>query len=83
MASVFVTIPVAATWPSADELKARNAVIAAVDTSAVGISTGAGGGLGAMDFSYSVADVAAARAVIERAMTEHMPATEYEVRLSD
>lgn len=83
MASVFVTIPVAATWPSAGELKARNAVIAAVDVAAVGTCTGAGGGLGAMDFSYSVADVAAARTVIERAMEEHMPAAEYQMRVSD
>src|SRR5262245_29946717 len=52
MASVFVNIPVAATRPSGDELKARYAVIAAIDIADVGTCTGAGGGVGAMDFSY-------------------------------
>ncbi len=83
MASVFVSIPVAAAWPSAEELDARDAVIAAVGAAAAGTCTGSGGGLGVMDFSYRVADPTAARAAIERAMAEHLPGVQYQLHVEE
>jgi hypothetical protein len=83
VANVSVTIPTAGTWPAADELAARNAIIDALAAAGIGSCTGAGGGRGAMDFSYRVADVEAARAAIASAMQAHMPGAEYQVHVSD
>ena len=83
MVQVFVTIPVTPAWPSPEELRARNSVIAAIDAARVGTCTGAGGGRGEMDFSYRVADEQAARAAIELAMQEHMPGATCRIRVCE
>ena len=82
MLQVFVTVPTASAWPSPSELAARNAVTDAITASGVGTCTGAGGGMGEMDFSYRVTDEAATRAAIESAMQTHMPNAKYRVRVS-
>ena len=51
-----VNIPVAGMWPSPEELAARNAAMASLDAVGIGTCTGAGGGMGEMDFSYRVTD---------------------------
>jgi hypothetical protein len=82
MVHLFVDITVVSKWPSSDELAARNGVIAELDAVDIGSCTGARGGLGKMDFSYSVKDESTARAAIESAMRMHMPNVEYHVRVS-
>jgi hypothetical protein len=59
MAHVFVTIPIGANWPTPEELAARDAVTDALTSADVGICTGAGGGMGEMDFSFRVTDESA------------------------
>jgi hypothetical protein len=84
MVELEITIPVASKWPSRDELKARNAVEDALNQSAVGKCSGAGGGMGEMDLTFRIADqtaLPAARAVIDQAMNTHMLGVEYRVRL--
>jgi hypothetical protein len=83
VSSMVVTIALAGTWPTADELAARNAVTDALTAAGIGVCTGAGGGRGAMDFSYRVSDVEAARTAIASAMQAHMPGVEYRVRVSE
>lgn len=83
MPHIFVEIPTADTWPSPEELSARNAVIDTLDGLAIGSCTGAGGGLGSMDFSYRVADEANARATIDDVMQRHMPESKYQTRVSE
>lgn len=82
MVALEVTMPIASVWPTRDELSARNAVEAALATAAVGICTGAGGGMGQMHLTYRVnseSEVPAARAAIDQAMKKHMPGVHYEV----
>jgi len=76
-----VTIPAAGTWPTADELAARNAVTRALDAAGIGTCIGAGGGLGEMDFSYEVCDESTARRAIDSAIQKHMPGVKYDVRV--
>jgi hypothetical protein len=80
---VFVEIPVEGDWPSPEDMDARNAVIDELDQLAIGEFTGSGGGLGAMDFSYRVADEQRARQAIEAAMAKHLPNREYTLDVSD
>lgn len=83
MASVWVAIPTAATWPTPAELAARDAVTDELSAAGIGSCTGAGGGGGAMDFSFRVTDEQAARAAITSAMQAHLPGVEYRVRVSE
>ena len=79
-----IEIPIASTWPTREELQARNTVEAALDAAAVGKCTGAGGGMGQMDLTYRVdkeSAVATARVAIDEAMKLHMPAFKYQVRV--
>ncbi len=83
MASIFVDIPVDGDWPSAADMEARNAVIDALDEQKIGVFVGAGGGMGAMDFSYNVSDADAAKKIIEELLTKHLPNREYTLDVSD
>jgi hypothetical protein len=78
-----VQIPVATTWPSRDDLAARNAVIAELDARHIGKSQGAGGGRGAMDFSYIVPVASDAEAVIREVFAKHLPDRDYSIRIGD
>jgi hypothetical protein len=82
MLSISVTIPVAGSWPSADELTLRNRVTAALTEVGIGKCKGAGGGCGEMDFSYNVSDEQVARTAIDVAMNQHLPGVAYRVRVS-
>lgn len=79
MTRLEITISVASTWPSGEELAARNAVEDALNLADIGEFIGAGGGMGQMDLCYEVADEPAARAVIAVAMKTHMPAAAYRI----
>ena len=76
-----LTIPVASTWPSHEELTARNAVEDALNLADVGSFVGAGGGMGQMDLCFDVDDEASARAVIAQAMKIHMPGAKYRIEV--
>ncbi len=84
MVTLEITIPIASTWPTREELNARNAVESALVAAGIGKCTGAGGGMGQMDLTYRVDDdtqVPAAHALIAGAMKNHMPGLEYQVRV--
>jgi hypothetical protein len=84
MISLEVTMPIASTWPTREELAARNAVEQALIAAPVGKCTGAGGGMGQMHLTYRVdeeSSVPAARAVIDEAMKTHMPNFQYQIRV--
>lgn len=83
MKHLFVSIPVASTWPSSDELVARNTVTDALEADGIGTCTGAGGGLGEMDFSFEVSDESAARASIAASMARHMPAATFRITVME
>jgi hypothetical protein len=83
MPHLFVTIKVADTWPSADELDARNAVTDALEADGIGECTGGGGGLGEMDFSFEVADEVAARRALESTLRSLMPGAEFRIELME
>ena len=83
MKSVLVRIPVANTWPSPQEVAARNLATKALSESGIGVCTGAGGGMGEMDFSYRVADEAVARSEIVRIMQQFFPGVQDRLSLSD
>ena len=69
------------TFPNPAELKARNKIIDALDKRRIGKFIGAGGGMGAMDFSYVVSDEEAARAAIAEAVAKYLPGVEYTVEV--
>jgi hypothetical protein len=75
-----ITIPIASTWPSRDELAARNTVEHALKSASIGKCTGAGGGMGQMHLTYRVTDESAARAAIAEAMKAHMPSFQYSLK---
>jgi len=84
MIALEITMPIASTWPTREELAARNAVEQALMASPVGTCTGAGGGMGQMHLTYRVdseSSVPAARAVIDEAMKNHMPNFKYQIRV--
>jgi hypothetical protein len=78
---LIVTIPIKSRWPTQEDLAARNAAMDAVSAEAIGTCTGAGGGMGEMDYSFRVTDETLARATIDRAMQEHMPGVVYHIRV--
>ncbi len=84
MVTLEITIPVSAKWPTRDELAARNAVEAALNSAGIGIVSGVGGGMGEMELAYRVTDeskIADARASIDQAMKAHMASFQYKVRV--
>ena len=83
MKNVSVHIPLATTWPTREEIAARDKVTDALNSNGIGKMTGAGGGMGEMDFSFQVADESTARSEIDRAMHEHMPGAVYRVRVTE
>ena len=76
-----ITIKVASTWPSPEEMEARNAVEDAFMEADLGEFVGSGGGGGQMDLCFDVEDEAAARALIAQAMKMHMPAAKYRIEI--
>lgn len=80
MAMLSVAIPTASTWPTIDDLSARNAITDDLSAANVGAFIGAGGGGGEMDFQFEVADEQAARDVIGAAIRRHLPGAKYQVR---
>ena len=56
MVTLEITIPIASTWPTREELNAQNAVESALVPVGIGKCTGAGGGMGQMDLTYRVDD---------------------------
>ncbi len=60
MPTISVAIPITNFWPSSDELSARDGIMAALDALAFGSPIGCGGGRGAVDFSYRIADATGA-----------------------
>ena len=76
-----VIIPITATYPTADELSARNRIEDALTAASVGSFIGAGGGNGEMDISFRIDDEKIARAAIASIMQTHMPGVEYRVRV--
>ena len=83
MAYIFVDIPVASDWPTVEDLDARNAITDELDASNIGQFDGAGGGLGSMDFSYTVSDAKAAEDTIKNVIARLLPDREYSMRVSD
>jgi hypothetical protein len=86
MFALEIRIPVASEWPTTEELKARNIVEEFLDSSDIGMVSGAGGGMGEMDLAYRVdteAKIPAARALIEEAMRAHMPDFQYAIKIFD
>ena len=86
MIALEITIPIPSEWPTSDELDRRNAVETALNAAAVGICTGAGGGMGQMHLTYRVdteSALPAARTVVDEAMTRLMPGSRYEVTTYD
>jgi hypothetical protein len=84
MVTLEITIPTASTWPTRDELIARNTVEKALNEAGIGKVTGAGGGMGDMHLAYRIDDetkIVAARAAIDRAMKTHMASFQYKVRV--
>ncbi len=81
MPHIVVEIPLVATRRPREEITARNAVTEELSGLAIGTCTGAGGGMGSMDFSYRIADESKARAAIEQAMSRHMPGSAYRIRV--
>jgi hypothetical protein len=84
MVTLEITIPIRSDWPTRKELAARNAVETALGVAAVGLCTGAGGGMGQMHLTYRLDDdtkVPTARAAIAEAMKVHMPDFQYRVAI--
>jgi hypothetical protein len=73
MAQILIEIPVGDTWPTREELAARNEIIDEINRKSIGTCTGAGGGMKAMDFSYSVTDVDKAREVVAKVLQARRP----------
>jgi hypothetical protein len=66
-------------FPTSAELDARNKITDQLDRQKLGHFVGAGGGLGAMDFSYVVEDEARARQLINEAIQRHLPGAQFEI----
>jgi mevalonate kinase len=82
MITIEIRIPIASTWPTREELGARNAVEASLNAAGIGKVTGAGGGMGSIDLAYRVDDeakITAAKAAIDEAMKTHMASFRYQV----
>lgn len=83
MPGISVQIPVDGDWPSPEDMEARNAITDDLDAAGIGEFTGAGGGMGAMDFSYDVSSVDTAKAQIEAALQKHLPGREFSINVLD
>ena len=86
MFALEITIPIASTWPTREELAARNRVEAELMSATIGKCTGAGGGMGQMHLTYRVDNVAlipAARVLVEEAMKKHMPNFEHHIAVHE
>ena len=64
-------------------MDARNAIMDELDELKLGEFSGAGGGLGSMDFSYTVADAATAERTVREVIAKHLPERDYTVRVSE
>ena len=80
---VFVEIAVDGEWPSPEDLKARDAVIDALDQRNIGEFIGSGGGMGNMEFSYRVSNEETARQAIEATMARLLPDRPFKLEISD
>jgi hypothetical protein len=83
MLHLFVTIPIAETWPTPEDLASRDAAVDALTAAKVGNCRGAGGGMGEMDFSFQVSDESFARSETHRVMSQFFAGREYRVTVSD
>jgi len=83
MPYIFVDIPVNGDWPSANDLDTRNAITDELDALGIGQLGGSGGGMGSMDFSYTVPDGAIAEATIKKVIAKHLPSREHSISISD
>ena len=83
MAYLSVDIPVAGDWPNPEEMNARNAITDELDAMGFGEFSGAGGGMGSMDFSYTVANAEVAEQTVKEVISKHLPNREFSVRMSD
>jgi hypothetical protein len=78
-----VEIPVAGDgFPNEAELNARNKIIDELDRRKLGDFVGAGGGMGAMDFSYIVSDEPQARQMINEVVRKILPGKEFAIEAS-
>ena len=57
--------------------------MAALDTIGFGSAIGCGGGRGAVDFAYRVADTTTATDIVRRIIREHLQATEPQIRITE
>lgn len=79
---LMVNIPVAGEgFPNEAELNARNKIIDELDRRRFGHFIGAGGGMGAMDFSYVVTDEQAARQMVSEVIGRVLPHKEYTIEV--
>jgi len=78
-----VEIPLAGDgFPSEKELNARNKITDELDRRKLGQFVGAGGGMGAMDFSYIVTDEPQARQTITEVVKRILPGKEFAIEAS-
>ena len=82
MPLISVDIPVAGDWPSSGDMNSRNAITDELNALGIGEFSGAGGGMGAMDFEYEVDNVDAAEATVKAVIAKHLPDREYSLRIS-
>ena len=78
---ITVEIPVAAEFPSEQEIAYRDAIIAELDKRQVGEFSGCGGGFNMMDFSYLVEDEARMRAEVDVLVPHFLPGWPYTVEV--
>jgi hypothetical protein len=79
---LMVNIPIAGDgFPNEDELNARNKIIDELDRRKFGHFVGAGGGMGAMDFSYVVTDEQAARQMVSEVIGRILPRKEFSIEV--
>jgi hypothetical protein len=68
------SMPVASgKFPSREEVMVRNTIIDVLNKRGLGKFSGAGGGMGEMDFSFHVEDESTARRMIEDVVGEYLP----------
>lgn len=83
MPYISVDIPVAGDWPSTEDMDARNAIIDELDALNIGQFSGAGGGMGSVDFDYRVTNADAAVVAIKKTIAKHLPNREYSIHVAD
>ena len=80
--TLLVVIPVAADFPSADELEIRNRITDELESQGLGSFVGSGGGFGTMDFEYEIADIEVAGKMVAKVMQKHMPDAKYKMSVA-